>query len=1141
MARVGRGIHVDDATDIGFGLVAELRDTLNDQVHKSIARHIHTKVRDARNDPEFAARRWPFELIQNAHDAGPRNGRDGVSLSFSLVDGVLRFEHDAAPFSMGDIAALLTGGSSKDFTSRITTGRFGTGFLVTHVLSERVQVFGVLEIRGLHRAFTVELDRPDDENLILDNIKESEDALGQTTSISDFDLEPTAAFEYVVDDNEAALAGLRSIEQSLPHLFGTCRRLREITIERDGETATWRSAACTEALDASDRWKAETNVSFVGDTGASAEWRLVSVATTETARGRLVVALEREGDGWIVRKPGEVPSVFRQLPLLGGPSLPMWAIVDGEFDVEQERRSIHVIGDAGLPLREAFAAIGPLVLLANEEGWANAYRLAQLALPAEGVGETALKVWRDIMSEEAAKLARLPIVRTVSGDMLPSVWHDDETRAADFIRRPPSGPSYTELWELAATCTENDPPVKGDSEGWSEIAEGWEELGVEVHWIDLPLIGERVASEVSDVSKLPIVGSPYHWLAHYLAAVGRTWKATGGVTKSHVAKLLPDQHGKLRGAGDLRRDGGVSGQTKGIGASVGLDFKAKLLGQQIMEAISSSALGVGLASSMDGPSSAASSLVTTSGARHLWRKLRAQKASEAALYAIGEVTGDELDEGEAVDDLVKHLSVGLPEDHRVTEKDEDLVLATLALLKHLWTVQGEAAREIAWGIPLLVADGTVRKMRLRRLMVLPSATWPERARPFAEIYPPARLLADNYADPEVSLSEALVSWGIAHSGLLVMSKREELRDRGLRAIAADPNVITNAALQSTEWMQIALLEPEVLNHCKQSRELASALLGFVVCFAAAHDASWRSTVEVSVRAPEGVKRVRVTPSLWLSDLRSKQWIPSIEDDESTSHHVPSPELVRELVDPSWLEANRDGADFLVQHFGLDALEVRLLAAAKDEEARQKLRDSLARIVEVVGNNAEMIDDLANKAEQRGREVDRMRRLGLAVQECVKRALERQGFDVDEIDHGYDFDVAAVKVREDDPEDLSAYFEIAEYNMEVKTTTTGEARLTPLQAATCAADSGKFVLCVVDLRGYEADVHQVDWTTADVSDRCKLLSGENLPIDQTLTFVRSAEGGEVPIRNVSSLRYAVRPALWENGLDFDEWVKEAFAN
>lgn len=293
-----------------------------------------------------------------------------------------------------------------------------------------------------------------------------------------------------------------------------------------------------------------------------------------------------------------------------------------------------------------------------------------------------------------------------------------------------------------------------------------------------------------------------------------------------------------------------------------------------------------------------------------------------------------------------------------------------------------------------------------------------------------------------------------------------------------------------------------------------------------------------VRTPAGEKQASLTPTLWLSDLRTKPWIP-VEDEADVTHHPANPELVRGLLDPTWLGGNASGADLLVRHFGIDALDVRLLAAASDEETRQRLRDSLAQIVEAVGDNSQVIEELAVKAQQHRRDVERMRKLGLAVQASVKAAMEERDLDVDDVDHGYDFYVTPVEVREDDPEDLSSHFKVGGYKVEVKTTTTGEARLTPLQAATAAGEPDVFVLCVVDLRDFDGDVHQVDWSAEDVSGRCKLTVGRDIPAAATLSFVENAENSDVPIRNTTALRYAVPPELWEEGLDIDEWVEIAF--
>lgn len=1094
---------MDDASNIGCRLITSFRETFNEQVQKVLARRIHAKVRDARSDPDRAARRWPFELLQNAHDAGPRDGHDGISVTFNLdpINGVLRFQHDAAPFAMADIAALLTGGSSKDFDSRETTGRFGTGFLVTHALSERVHVSGILELDGDYRDFKVTLHRPNDETLILRNLKDSESALAETHRLPNLHEVPTAIVEYAVDDVKTAEAGLSAVADALPHLFGSCRRLRQITIRVADRERCWRVTSATPEKEAGGLWLDEIAVSLVDESPSGINWRVIRASSSQEASGRLIFALRQGESGWVACKPGRVPSVFRQLPLLGGPALSMWLIIDGEFDVDEERTSVHVLGEQGRPLCEALGALGGLALLVNREGWKHGYRVAQVAMP-EGLGEKYAQVWCKALSAAATELSQLPLVSTVREGMLPGVQNEAHDRWADFISRESTGPSHAELWELAASCTDADPPMKEESEGWSEIAEGWEALGVSIPWMNLKEIGRRAASNADAIAKLAVVGPSLDWLARYLDAVGKVWRASG-TTKDHVAGLLPDQHGDLHDAGELRRDDGVSRRVKEICESVCLDIKATLLDNALLES------------------------------------LRGQQL-ENGIYAIHECTGDKLSEDDVIRDLVDHLDQKLPADRPVMEKERVEAQATLSLLLHLWETKGIQAKEVAWKVPILAADGAAHRAGVKRMLVPPVAAWPEVARPFAAAYPESRILAKDYSAPEYgALLDAFRAWGIAHDGLLGKGQRDEIADRGLRAIAVCPDEVEGAKLRSAELSQIALLEPELINFCKQKRERARALLGLVVCYVAPKDDAWRKVAKLQVRTPEGEKEVEITPCLWLADLRSKPWIP-VEDDEDVTHHVPNPVLLRELMDTSWLESNSHGVDLLVGHFDMDALDVRLLAATQDEQTRQRLRDELAKVVEVAGDNPAVIADLAAKAAQRKRDIERMRRLGLAVQARVSVALEELDLDVRVVDRGYDFLVTDVTVRDEDPEDLAAYFEVGAYKIEVKTTTTDEARLTPLQAETAEADPTAFVLCVVDLRSFDEDVHEVDWMTTDVSPYCRFVSGKHLPLNETLTFVRRAEGSDVPVRNATALRYAVQASLWSAGLALKAWVDQAFS-
>jgi hypothetical protein len=92
------------------------------QLNRNEARRIKTRVSEARKSSHRAALRWPFELLQNALDAGPRPGCDCVNVSVRCDSSAIVFEHDGAPFTTTELAALLSGGSSKEFESEVTTG-----------------------------------------------------------------------------------------------------------------------------------------------------------------------------------------------------------------------------------------------------------------------------------------------------------------------------------------------------------------------------------------------------------------------------------------------------------------------------------------------------------------------------------------------------------------------------------------------------------------------------------------------------------------------------------------------------------------------------------------------------------------------------------------------------------------------------------------------------------------------------------------------------------------------------------------------------------------------------------------------------------------------------------------------------------
>src|SRR5690242_7507848 len=66
---------------------------LKQQHSRNEARRIRMRVSEARRNPYPASLRWPFELLQNALDVGPRQGNVSVGIRVCLEPSGLVFEH----------------------------------------------------------------------------------------------------------------------------------------------------------------------------------------------------------------------------------------------------------------------------------------------------------------------------------------------------------------------------------------------------------------------------------------------------------------------------------------------------------------------------------------------------------------------------------------------------------------------------------------------------------------------------------------------------------------------------------------------------------------------------------------------------------------------------------------------------------------------------------------------------------------------------------------------------------------------------------------------------------------------------------------------------------------------------------------
>jgi hypothetical protein len=227
---------------------------------------------------------------------------------------------------------------------------------------------------------------------------------------------------------------------------------------------------------------------------------------------------------------------------------------------------------------------------------------------------------------------------------------------------------------------------------------------------------------------------------------------------------------------------------------------------------------------------------------------------------------------------------------------------------------------------------------------------------------------------------------------------------------------------------------------------------------------------------------------------------------------------------------------------VDGLELRLFSVSKDEATLTAVRDELARLVEVVGADAaeySRVVDAIEAGRRRERDVDRFKRLGLAVQEAVRQALEKYPeVHLELVDRGFDYEVSAASGYP--IEEASFLFQLGSYFLEVKATTSGEVRLTPKQAETASNEPTRFALCVVDLREVNLETHGDEWSADEVEPLSRITDDIGSTVSATHNLVEQARTGEIGIRNEKALRYAVPISVWECGCPISEWVSRIVA-
>ena len=1084
----------------------EFKNAQTAQLQLNEARNMRKLVNQARGDINRSGNRWPFELTQNAHDPGPRQGKNEVNISLSFDGKKVIFEHDGKPFSMRDLAALLSGGSNKDFESVDTTGRFGTGFLLTHVLAYRIDFTGILEASSGHEKVEIHLDRSGDDDQIYANTIASEESIDRAVRIEQLDGQTSARFIYQTDTPAAAKNGLNYFSKVLPYLYGTCEHLGTVQLRtEDSKSLKFRPEpeVTSKAYGLQIR---QRDVIVCNEDDPDVIFRTLRFRKLNDSKSSLVVLLKKIDSSWhLVSLPADFPKFFCRFPIRASDFLPVNVVIDGRFDLSVERDSIMMNEPDKTQIVEALSLLPTLVEMAVKENWQNGFKLARLGMPKLVFGDPLVEPgkqwWKSILSSVANSLALMRIVRTTSGELHKIV---DPESCADFVipsfdeDQPADELEFKSVWEVAEKLEACLPPQLEIAPEWTQMTREWQSLGVHSQRMTISAIADLARTSASRLDELKTKVPKLDWLVDFLNLVGK-------LVQKHnctdiISGLLPNQNGKLCSAVNLKRDNGIEEALKSIAGRINLDIRGRLLSKELAARATHSEM-VGLKTLLE---------------TQIPQTLSSQSVKE---------------------ECIQELSKQLPDSKEIPPEKKAYRDASIDLLNFLWETNAEAAADLAHKCPLIASDEQAVRWSPQRKTMAPVSHWHPDAQPFAKVYKDDRVLAEDYLSRfagDKKVIEALVAWDMAFADPLFKDKSKDLSSDRLKPILV-PGQGEGNLIGEVELSQIALLPTELIQRCHGNETTAKLLLGLVLKYVARQDTMWLNSISVPVRVVRDSLVVNLFPALWIADLKCKSWVP-LRGEAGWSSVLADAGTLKYLLEPAWLDGNDAGIRLLAQFFGYKELELRLLATAPSEELRKQMESGLAKIVQTLGANADQYAELADALEKKKRqdeEKQRNRKFGFAVQEAIRQCLESKDLKLELVDRGYDYDVFVEK--ENLLEAGTLRLELADYLLEVKATTTGEVRLTPTQAKTASLESERFILCVVDLRGISTDRMEGEWNASDIEPHVKILQKVGNLTVQSHALVEDAKACDVGIRNDEALSYGVPVSIWKTGISIADWI------
>jgi hypothetical protein len=544
---------------------------------------------------ENAQRRWIWELMQNAKDVAFEDQHVEIEVNIDDLNETKRvsFNHNGKPFTVDNITFLIKQVSTKERNTTEnneipkTTGKFGTGFLTTHLLSEKVIVSGILKDPDLdYRKFVLPLDRSGrTPGQIMESVNNSisvTDNLDSQPALTHYNPNNfNTSFSYNLDEEglNVAKIGIDDLHLSLPYTLAFLPEIKSVSIKHENVVY---ELSDIEILSESIKVSTIHRKTSSG----TAELKIITLEKNDTT-----ISIEVElynGKTNFKNLSNEIPKIFCDFPLIGTNdfSLP-FVINNPNFNPTEPRDGVwltdHNTEPKILENKEIFLSSLELYFelldFAIKNEWGNIFLLVNTDTPAEKNWFS--KSWFDenIQRPIRNKLLKSPIVTLENGSK--TAIQNEEGKPNIFFPYHTKEDVRERIWDLEYKLFPDKVPAKKDIHNWYSVV--WNDCFKD----NLKEITEFIVEEksIDELSKRlnNNVEKSIDWLNEYFDLLNFEEKFIENIIGDKFS-VIPNQKGIFKRKSELKIDKQIEDELKNVLEILGIDIRESLRHNHIITA-----------------------------------------------------------------------------------------------------------------------------------------------------------------------------------------------------------------------------------------------------------------------------------------------------------------------------------------------------------------------------------------------------------------------------------------------------------------------------------------------------------------------------------------------------------------------------